>query len=117
VIYSTPEQRGFVRPTWEHNPLETSLSQVPKMYQEPESFRSKLASCVSYHILDVAQKSPVRLPQSMRPVNLPGANGEDLVSCLYYLRETDPDRFEVVEDTVTAAFPDFERLNFPPVAA
>jgi predicted ATPase len=53
----------------------------------------------------------------MRPVHLPGANGEDLVSCLYNLRETDRDRFEVVEDTLAAAFPDFERLNFPPVAA
>jgi predicted ATPase len=117
VKYSSPQQRGLLRPTWEHNPLETSLSQVPKMYQEPESFRSKLASCTLYHALDVAPKSPVRLPQSMRPVSLPGANGEDLVSCLYNLRETEPDRFEVVEDTLAAAFPDFERLNFPPVAA
>jgi predicted ATPase len=48
---------------------------------------------------------------------MPGSNGEDLVSCLYYLRETDPDRFEIVEDTLAAAFPDFERLGFPPVAA
>jgi predicted ATPase len=53
----------------------------------------------------------------MRPVKLPGSKGEDLVSCLYYLRETDPDRFEVVEDTLSAAFPEFERLRFPPVAA
>ncbi len=45
------------------------------------------------------------------------SDGEDLVSCLYYLRETDPERFEIVEDTLAAAFPDFERLGFPPVAA
>jgi predicted ATPase len=33
------------------------------------------------------------------------------------LRETDPVRFEVIEDTLSAAFPDFEHLHFPPVAA
>ena len=53
----------------------------------------------------------------MRPAKLPGANGEDLVSSLFDLRETDPDRFEMVEDTLAAAFPDFEKLSFPPVAA
>ena len=58
-----------------------------------------------------------RRPQSVRPSQLPGAQGELLVSCLYSLRETDRDRFEVVEDWLHAAFPDFERLEFPPVAA
>jgi predicted ATPase len=33
------------------------------------------------------------------------------------LRETDPDRFETIEAGLRAACPDFERLNFPPVAA
>lgn len=108
---------GFVRPNWEHNPLETSLSQVPKMYSEPESLRKSLASCTYYGALDVSEKSPIRLPQAMRPAKLPGASGENLVSCLYDLRETDPDRFEMVENIISAAFPDFERLNFPPVAA
>ena len=36
---------------------------------------------------------------------------------MYDLRETDSDRFEMVEDTLAAAFPDFEKLSFPPVAA
>ena len=104
-------------PNWEHNYLETSLSQVPKMYLEPENLRKSLASCTYYGALDVSEKSPVRLPQPMRPSKLPGARGEDLVSCLYDLRETDRDRFEMVESIISAAFPDFERLNFPPVAA
>lgn len=116
VIYFNTEDRALLRPNWDHNPLETSLAQVPKMYQEPEKLRKRLASCTFYGALNVAPKSP-RLPQSMRPASLPGANGEDLVSCLYYLRETDPERFEIIEDTLTAAFPDFERLGFPPVAA
>jgi predicted ATPase len=107
----------FVRPNWEHNPLETSLSQVPKMYRESESLRKSLASCTYYGPLDVSEKSPIRLPQAMRPAKLPGARGEDLIACLYDLRETDRDRFEMVENIISAAFPDFERLNFPPVAA
>jgi predicted ATPase len=53
----------------------------------------------------------------MRPATLPGRNGEDLVTSLYYLRETDPDRFEAVEDSLKAAFPGFRKLDFPPVAA
>lgn len=117
VKYFSPEDQRLLRPNWEHNPFETSLSQVPKMYQEPENLRKQLASCTFYGALNVASKSPVRLPQSMRPATMPGSNGEDLVSCLYYLRETDPDRFEIVEDTLAAAFPNFERLGFPPVAA
>jgi predicted ATPase len=116
-IKYTQEGSGLLRPNWDHNPLETSLSQVPKMYQEPENLRKSLASCTYYGSLDVSEKSPIRLPQAMRPAKLPGATGEDLVSCLYYLRETNRDRFELVENTISAAFPDFERLNFPPVAA
>lgn len=111
------EGSGLLRPNWDHNPLETSLSQVPKMYREPENLRKSLASCTYYGALDVSEKSPIRLPQAMRPAKLPGASGENLVSCLYDLRETDRDRFEMVENIISAAFPDFERLNFPPVAA
>jgi predicted ATPase len=48
---------------------------------------------------------------------MPGKDGEDLVSCLYYLREAKRDRFEAVEDALRVAFPTFERLDFPPVAA
>lgn len=117
VKYFNTEDRALLRPNWDHNPLETSLAQVPKMYKAPETLRKELASCTFYGALNVAPKSPVRLPQSMRPATLPGANGEDLVSCLYYLRETDPEGFEIIEDTLAVAFPDFERLSFPPVAA
>ncbi len=87
------------------------------MFQEPEDFRKRLASSTHYHVLDVSRRAPIRLPQQMRDAQLPGHDGEDLVSCLYTLRETDPDRFETIEATLRAGFPDFERLNFPPVAA
>jgi predicted ATPase len=39
------------------------------------------------------------------------------VSCLFYLRETERDRFDSIEDSLRAAFPRFDRLEFPPVAA
>ena len=87
------------------------------MYQQPEDFRSRLASSTFYHVLNVDPRSPVRLPQAIGPATLPGKNGEDLVSCLFYLRETDRQRFEAVEDSLRVAFPRFERLDFPPVAA
>ncbi len=117
VRYFEPKQGRLLPPSWEHNLLETSLSQVPKMYREPEDFRRNLASSTFYHVLNVEPRSPVRLPQPMRPAPLPGRDGEDLVSCLFYLREADRDRFEAVEDSLRAAFPAFERLDFPPVAA
>lgn len=106
-----------VRPTWVHNPLETSLAQVPKMFKGPEDFRSHLASSTFYHVLNVDPFAPIRLPQPMRPAELPGKNGEDIVSCLFYIRETNKDRFEAIEDALMAAFPGFERLDFPPIAA
>lgn len=117
IKYFEVDQGRLVRPNWEHNPLESSLSQVPKLFRAPEEFRRRLASSTFYHVLNVEPRSPVRLPQAMRPAPLPGKNGEDLVSSLYYLREAEPDRYEAVEDSLKAAFPGFKRLDFPPVAA
>ncbi|MCY7333512.1 MAG: AAA family ATPase [Pseudanabaena sp. CAN_BIN31] len=117
IKYFQEDSDVAIQPNWEHNPLETSLSQVPKMYQKSEALRKSLASCTYYGALDVSEKSPVRLPQAMRPAKLPGAKGEDLVSCLYDLRESDRDRFEMVESIISRAFPDFVRLSFLPVAA
>lgn len=107
----------FISPTWAHKPLETSLAQVPKMLREPEHFREVLASSALYHALDVSPRAPVRLPQAMQPATSPGRMGEELVSCLYYLRETDRDRFETILDSLRVALPNFERMDFPPVAA
>ena len=118
IRYYDPETSRLTQPNWEHNPLESSLSQVPKMFRQSEELRRHLASATLYHVLNVDPKAPVRLPQTMQPADLPGASGETLVSCLYYLRETDPDRFGAIADSLSAAFPNsFERLEFPPVAA
>ncbi|MGO8669857.1 MAG: AAA family ATPase [Capsulimonadaceae bacterium] len=117
VKFFEVDQNKLVRPTWEYNSLESSLSQVTKMFEEPELFRSRLASSVYYRGLNVQPGAPVRMAQPMRPATLPGANGEDLVSCLFYLRETERRRFEAIEEALKEAFPRFQRLEFPPVAA
>ena len=117
IRYYEIDEERLVRPNWEHNPLETSLFQVPKMFRQPEEMRRILATTTQYHVLDVGPRAPVKLPQPMKPATLPGADGEDLVPYLYYLRESDGKRFDSIIDTLQAAFPDFEELNFPPVAA
>jgi predicted ATPase len=117
IKYYELDQKNLIRPNWEQKPFETSLSQVPKMFQQPEDFRNRLSSSTFYHVLNVDPRSPVRLPQPMQPARLPGRNGEELVSCLFYLRETERDRFDAIEDALRVAFPRFDRLDFPPVAA
>lgn len=117
IKYYEIEDRKLVRPEWDHNPLETSLSQVPKMFREPEELRRTLSSVTQYHVLDVGPRAPVKLPQQMKPAPLPGADGEDLVPFLYNLRESDCDRYDAIEDALRSAFPGFENLNFPSAAA
>jgi len=117
IRYYEIDEDRLVRPSWEHNSLETSLAQVPKMFRQPEELRNILAMADQYHVLDVGPRAPVKLPQQMKPAFLPGADGEALAPYLYYLRETDRDRFDVIVDSLKAAFPDFNELNFPPVAA
>jgi predicted ATPase len=117
IRYNDAGNHGWAPDTLIHNHLETSLAQVPKMFTEPEDFRNQLASSTHYHVLNVDPRAPVRQPQPLRPADLPGRNGEDLVSCLFSLRETNKDRFETIEDTLRSGFSDFERLDFPPVAA
>lgn len=117
IRYYEIDESRLVRPDWDHNPLETSLAQVPKMFRQPEDMRRILATATQYHVLDVGPRAPVKLPQGMKPATLPGSDGGDLVPYLYYLRETDRDRFDAIIDTLHAAFPGFESLSFPPVAA
>lgn len=117
IKYYKIEDGKLVRPDWEHDPLESSLSQVPKMFKQPEELRRTLSSVTKYHVLDVGSRAPVKLPQQMKPALLPGADGEDLVPFLYNLRENDRDRYDTIEDSLRTAFPGFETLNFPSAAA
>ena len=117
IRYYQIDEERLVRPSWAHNPQETSLYQVPKMFRQPEEMRRILATTTQYHVLDVGPRAPVKLPQPMKPATLPGADGEDLVPYLYYLRESGRNRFDSIIDALRVAFPDLEELNFPPVAA
>ena len=116
IRYFNTSTNKLVRPDWEHNPLESSLSQVPKMFKQSEDLRRTLVSVTQYHVLDVGPNAPVKLPRQLKPALLPGENGEDLVPFLYNLRESDHDRYEAIEDALRSAFPGFESLNFPAAA-
>ena len=101
----SPGKRGLIKPTWDYNDKETALSQVPKMFREPEDVRKRLASSTHYHVLDVDRRAPVRLPQQMKDAKLPGHDGGGPVSCLYTLRETAPDRFSAIEAALMRVSP------------
>jgi predicted ATPase len=116
IQFYDPDARRLQKPTWEHDTLESALSQVPRMYQQSENLRRTLSSATQYHVLDVGRRAPVKLPQQLRPVVLPGEDGEDLGPFLYNLRETNPEKFEAIEDSLKVAFPGFESLAFPIVA-
>jgi predicted ATPase len=119
IRYMNNENEKVLKPNWEYNYSESALSQVPKMFTTSEKFREQLSSSMYYsaHELNVGYNAPIRLPQTMQPASHPGKNGEDLIAFLYYLRETDRFRFDVIEDTLRVAFPGFNHLHFPPVAA
>jgi len=117
IRYFEKEENKLLPISWTHNYFETSLSQVPKMFKEPEELRRILATAVMYHTLDVGPQAPVKLPQQMKPAVSPGVNGEDLIPFLFYLRETSKEKFEVITDSLMAAFPDLEELGFPPASA
>ncbi|MBI1901780.1 MAG: AAA family ATPase [Planctomycetia bacterium] len=97
--------------------IETNLSAFSHLFLGGDDFLNRLRGVTHYHTLQVDGRAPVRIPQPVRPATVPGANGEDLISCLYSMRETDRGRYEDVEAALRAAFPGFERLDFPPVAA
>ena len=117
IRYLDTEESRLLRPNWEFNYLESSLSQVPKMFKEAEDLRRTLSAVTQYQVLDVGQRAPVKLPQQLKPVELPGENGEDLVPFLFNLREKNFDQYEAVEDTLRVVFPGFDSLSFPIVAA
>lgn len=117
IRFSDPETHRLQKPDWEYDPLESALSQVPRMYRQSEQLRRTLSSATKYHVLDVGRRAAVKLPQQLRPAMLPGQNGEELAPFLYNLRETNHDRYEAVEDSLKVAFPGFEVISFPVVAA
>ena len=117
IRYFDPAISGLARPDWEHDAVESALSQVPRMFHQPEEFRRTLSSMTQYHVLDVSHRAPVKLPQQLRLATFPGENGEDLAPFLYNLRESHDGKYEAIEDSLRAAFPGFESLGFPIVSS
>lgn len=98
-------------------PNESLISQLPFDFTSMIDFHDALTSLIHCRPIDARERAPVRLPQSLRPADLPGANGENLAACLYTMRESTPVQFEAMEDTLRTAFPSFRKLAFPSVAA
>lgn len=117
IRFFDPYRIEFIEPDWEYNHLESALSQAPRIFPVPDEFRFGLSFVTHYHTLDVSRLAPVKLPQQMTPAVFPGENGEYLAPFLYNLRETNRGQFEAIEDSLRAAFPGFESLGFPIVAA
>ena len=117
ISYFDPDNNRLVSPNWEYDPFESMLSQLPKMFPQPDKLRKTLSAVTQYHVLDVSPRAPVKLPQQLRPALLPGENGEDLAPFLYNLRETNNERYEAIEDALKAAFPGFQSIGFPVIAA
>ncbi|HUB43494.1 MAG TPA: AAA family ATPase [Acetobacteraceae bacterium] len=112
-----PQQGMTPPPLTAYDHSETALAQSPPFGDAP-AFRHLLAGISAiYHGLDVSKRARIKSPQLLHPAQTPGSNGEDLLSCLWTIRETARDRFEDIEHSLRVAFPDFERLEFPPVAA
>jgi len=116
ISYWNQLTNQYIQPNWQYNYLESALSQVPKMFELSEVFRQTINSKAHYHVLNVGQYAPVKSPQQMKPAYFPGENGEELFSFLYTMKESFKDKYDLIEDTLRAAFPWFESLNFPPIA-
>ena len=117
VIRYYDSARSTIQPEWTYNDQESVLSQVYRVISPTGYAKHILSMVTQYHALDVSQRAPVKLPQQLRRAVLPGQNGEDLAPFLYNLRETYYGKYEAVEDSLKAAFPSFEALGFPAVAA
>lgn len=117
IKFFNPKSKHLEPAGWDLVLSESTLCQVPRTFPDAEIFKQKLMSVERFHQLDIGIQAPVRLPQAMQPATHPGTNGEYLLSCLYSMREQNPHQFETVEDTLRAAFPGFQKLGFPPVAA
>jgi predicted ATPase len=116
VRYSDPNTRKLSKPDWEIDPTESGLSQTPKLLAQPEALRKQISSFACYRVIPSGLSAPVRRPQQLTNAVLPGPEGESLFSAINTLQQKHPDRFELLEDTLRAAFPGFEALRVPAVA-
>ena len=115
--FDTKSGKLEAAPYEEYREVETALSQLRRISPEAARFRRTLRETRLYHTLDVSKRAAVRLPQELRPVSLPGPNGEDLYAALYNLRASDEGTFERVQEALRTAFPGFRKFEFPLVGS
>ena len=117
VRYADPDSGSLISPTWDYHPFDLALSQVPRMYAEPEALRNALSRTRTFSFLDVGPRAVVRLPQPLTPMTRPGPNGANLYSALYNLRALHRDTYSLLEEVLSLGFPGFRQLEFPVVGA
>ncbi len=114
-----PKENRLVAPLEEgFDELEPLLGQSPKIHDNHEKFRKLISQTSLFSYVDVGKQSVIRNPQNLEPsIILPGPNGENLVSALYNLRTAHRDVYKRIVEAIEAAFPGFEEIDFPLVAA
>lgn len=109
--------RKLVRPEPAVPEDELVLASVPRTLREAEWFRTAFADVHYHEAIHVGRDAAVRRPQTLEPTSLVvSPDGQNLFSVLYQLRHEEPEWFERVLDALRAAFPGFDRLEFPVVA-
>lgn len=113
----TPSSKGLVAPKPPISDDELVLAHVPRTLREPEWFRTAFEEVHCHGAIPTDGDAVVRRPQTLEPTSLivsPG--GQNLFSVLYQMRHEAQDFYERILDVLRAAFPGFDRLEFPVVA-
>lgn len=55
--------------------------------------------------------APFRHPQTLRPAQMPGTDGDDFLSAVHSLKNSHPGAYERLEEAIAAGFPRFKELR------
>jgi len=95
-----------------HSPSATLLNQrvhIPDV--EPLVVAAKRASLWQLHRFQPAER--VRSPQQLQPTDIPLPDGSNLFSSLYSLKTERRERYRALIESLQAAVPELEELEFP----
>lgn len=96
---------------------ELVVAQLPRELQETEWFRRAFGEVHFHDAIPVNGNAVIRRPQTLEPTSmLVSPGGQNLFSVLYQMRHERPDWYQRIIDVLQAAYPGFERLEFPVVA-
>jgi len=117
VTAQDPRLEGEPPTPLTYDGAETLLSQLPEQYRTCEALRRVFASLRTYRPADAGPGAAIRLPQQLRPASLPHPSGKDLASALHQKRAGDRWMYDRLEGVLRTAYPGFEGLEMPLVAA